>query len=83
MESTGEDQSELRDLNLRSIRAIINNVTYVTPVLPTLYTAMSAPEDVVMNPLIYGANTNPFVLKYNDIVEVVLTNNDNGAHPWQ
>lgn len=44
---------------------------------------MSAPKDVVMNPLIYGVNSNPFVLNYSDVVEVVLINQDSGAHPWQ
>jgi len=44
---------------------------------------MSAPKDVVMNEAIYGVNTNSFVLKLGEIVEVVLINGDGGGHPWQ
>jgi len=44
---------------------------------------MSAPKDVVMNPLIYGVNSNPFVIKSNQIVEIVLIDLDSGDHPWQ
>jgi iron transport multicopper oxidase len=63
-------------------RAIVNNVTYVAQKVPTLYTAMSAPKDVVMNPLIYGVNSNSFVLKLNQTIEIVLINEDSGNHPW-
>lgn len=62
-------------------RATLNNVTFIAPTVPTLFTAMSAPSKDVTNPLIYG-QVNPFVLKSNEVVEIVLINNDNGAHPW-
>lgn len=74
---------------LTRIRAIINNkiynenITYVPQKVPTLYTAISAPSEYVSNHLIYGVHSNPSVLKYNDVIEIVLINNDNGAHPWQ
>ncbi len=64
-------------------RAIVNNVTYIPQNVPTLYTAMSAPKVVVMNPLIYGVNSNAFVLKFNQTIEIVLINLDSGGHPWQ
>jgi iron transport multicopper oxidase len=84
MESTGETilANEVVQCLLLP-RAIVNNVTYVGQKVPTLYTAMSAPKDVVMNPLIYGVNSNPFVIKLNQIVEIVLINQDTGGHPWQ
>jgi hypothetical protein len=63
-------------------RAIINNVTYIPQTVPTLYTALSAGADV-MNPIVYGVNSNAFVLKYGEVVEIVLINNDGGDHPWQ
>jgi len=44
---------------------------------------MSTPKDVVMNPLIYGVNSNAFVLKFNQTIEIVLINLDSGGHPWQ
>jgi iron transport multicopper oxidase len=48
-------------------RATINNQTYVPQVVPTLYTALSAPASDVMNPDIYGAGSNPFVVSYGDM----------------
>jgi iron transport multicopper oxidase len=83
MASTGETASvngEVESLLLR--RATINGVSYVGQKVPTLFTAMSAPKNVVMNPLIYGANSNSFVFKLNQTVEIVLINEDSGGHPW-
>lgn len=50
--------------------------------MPTLYTALSAPANLVNNPTIYGVNANPYVLPYGAIVEVTLINYDGGAHPF-
>jgi iron transport multicopper oxidase len=61
---------------------MINNVTYLPPKVPTLYTALSAPSKFVNTPTIYGAHTNPYVLKYGDVIEIVLINKDDGSHPW-
>ncbi|KAF4633795.1 hypothetical protein G7Y89_g4316 [Cudoniella acicularis] len=63
-------------------RAIFNNVTYIPQKVPSLYTALSAPADQVSNPVIYGVNSNAFVLPYNAIVEITLSNTDNGPHPF-
>ncbi|KAE9369132.1 multicopper oxidase [Stipitochalara longipes BDJ] len=63
-------------------RGSFNNISYVAPQVPTLYTALSAPADLVNNPLIYGANTNPIVLKMGEIVDLLITNYDGGAHPF-
>ncbi|KAE9369327.1 multicopper oxidase [Stipitochalara longipes BDJ] len=63
-------------------RATINNQTYVPPIVPSLYTALSAPASDVMNKLIYGIGSNPFVVSYGEIVEVVINNFDTGSHPW-
>lgn len=63
-------------------RATINNITWIPQTVPTLYTVLSAPAKYVMNPAIYGVNSNAQVLKYNDVIEIVLINNDNGHHPW-
>jgi iron transport multicopper oxidase len=41
--------------------------TYVPPLVPTLYTVLSAPAADVMDPLIYGNGTNPFVVSYGDM----------------
>ncbi|KAH7024677.1 Cupredoxin [Microdochium trichocladiopsis] len=51
--------------NLRDGRnyAFFNNITYTPPKVPTLYTALSAPEDLVRDRRIYGGYTNTFVLE--------------------
>jgi iron transport multicopper oxidase len=48
-------------------RATINGQTYVPPIVPTLYTVLSAPSSDVLNPKIYGIGSNPFVVTYNDM----------------
>ena len=51
------------------------------PKVPTLYTVLSTGV-AASNASIYGSNTNSFVLKKNDIVEIVVNNNDPGKHPF-
>lgn len=61
-------------------RFAINNVTYVEPKVPSLYTALSVGKSAT-NPIVYGEYTNAFVVNYNDIVEIVVNNFDSGGHP--
>ncbi|MCJ1284050.1 hypothetical protein MMC26_003381 [Xylographa opegraphella] len=63
-------------------RAVMNNSTYLSPVVPTLFTALTAPPSVVSNPHIYGPHTNPVVLPMNAVVDIRLNNLDGGAHPF-
>jgi iron transport multicopper oxidase len=49
----------------------------VKPKVPTLYTVLSTGENAT-DPLIYGANTNQFVLERNQVVEIILNNDDPG-----
>ena len=63
------------------ISAFFNNITYVLPKVPTLYSALST-GTTAQSPYIYGSNTNAFVLKQNDIIEIVVNNNDPGKHPF-
>jgi len=58
--------------------AFINDVTYVRPKVPTLYSVLSSPPNITMDPTIYGVNTNAFVLEHNQVVEIILNNNDPG-----
>lgn len=61
--------------------AFFNGITYVSPKVPTLYTALSVGE-LATNPVVYGSNTNSFVLKHNEVIEIVLNNLDPGKHPF-
>lgn len=63
-------------------RAVVNNVTYLTQKVPTLYTAVTLSKQHVSNPAVYGINSNPFILKKNEVVEILLNNNQDNLHPW-
>ncbi|KAH8656996.1 Cupredoxin [Tricladium varicosporioides] len=61
--------------------AFFNNITYVFPKVPTLYTVMSAGNNAV-NPLVYGEFTHSFVLAKHQVIEIVVNNLDSGKHPF-
>ncbi|KAG8405236.1 hypothetical protein J3458_021901 [Metarhizium acridum] len=61
--------------------AFFNNITYAFPKVPTLYTALSAGE-MANDPRVYGEYTHSFVLKKNEIVQIVVNNLDTGRHPF-
>lgn len=63
-------------------RGFLNGIDYVPQKVPTLYTALNAPANLVNNPAIYGQNTNPNVLPYGSIVELTVSNHDSFAHPF-
>ena len=60
--------------------AFFNDITYVRPKVPSLYTALTT-GDLALDPVVYGVNTNPFILGYNEVIEIVLNNHDPGRHP--
>ncbi|KAI0550600.1 multicopper oxidase [Xylaria curta] len=62
-------------------RATLNGTTGIPQLVPSLYTALSAGSNA-WNPLVYGVNSIPFVIKQNQIVEVIINNYDTGGHPW-
>lgn len=62
--------------------AFFNNITYTSPKVPTLYTVMSAPDEVVNESLIYGEYTNTFVLEHLHSIQLVVNNVDTGTHPF-
>lgn len=61
--------------------AFFNNITYVAPKVPTLYTVLTAGEHAT-NPAVYGTYTHPFVLEKGKVVDIVLNNLDPGKHPF-
>ena len=82
------DPDQLVLLNLKmdnlgdgAIYAFFNDVTYVPPKVPSLYTALTT-EEFADNSIVYGINTNSFVLAYQMVVEIVLNNRDTGKHPF-
>ncbi|KAK5161524.1 FET Ferroxidase [Cryomyces antarcticus] len=61
--------------------AFFNDVTYVRPKVPTLYTALSTGASAT-DVTVYGGNTNAFVLAKDEVIEIVLNNDDPGKHPF-
>lgn len=62
--------------------AFFNNVTYVTPRVPSLYTALTLGDDDASDPRPYGTYTLTHILKHNQVIEIVLNNLDDGKHPF-
>lgn len=54
-------------------RYILNGHTYLGAKVPTLYSSLTVDETDVSDPTVYG-NVNPYVLKYGEVVEVVMNN---------
>ncbi|KAF2138110.1 multicopper oxidase [Aplosporella prunicola CBS 121167] len=61
--------------------AFFNDITYVAPKVPTLYSVLSS-GSAATNVSIYGSSTNSFILNKNEVVEIVINNNDAGKHPF-
>ena len=61
--------------------SFFNNISYVKPKVPNLYTALSSGE-LATDPSVYGEDTNAFVLGHNQVVEIILNNNDTGSHSF-
>jgi len=72
---------ETNSANISGIsRFIINNSTYLMQDVPSLYTALTTGDDN-SDPTVYG-HANPYVIKHNDVVEVVINNLNSNLHPW-
>ncbi|CCE85919.1 Piso0_005559 [Millerozyma farinosa CBS 7064] len=61
--------------------ALFNGKKYVPPKVPTLLTVFDSGEYANHN-IIYGSNTNSFILQKDEIVQIVLNNMDPGKHPF-
>lgn len=64
-------------------RGFINNVTWIPPKVPTIMTVESVQPDLLYNPQIYGQQTNVQILKYMEVIDLVVKNSDSGGHPCQ
>lgn len=61
--------------------AAFNNISYIAPQVPAMFSA-STMGSLSANPAIYGPNSNAYILRHNDMVEVQLFNWDAGKHPF-
>ncbi|WVQ69566.1 uncharacterized protein L199_007786 [Kwoniella botswanensis] len=62
-------------------RASFNNVTFQMPMVPSMFTALTMGDDAY-NTAVYGAQTNAFVYKHMQVVELTVFNWDAGFHPF-
>ncbi|KAJ5958183.1 Multicopper oxidase type 2 [Penicillium vulpinum] len=62
-------------------RFTVNGKTYIAPEVPSLYTANTVGPEFSSDPAVYG-QVNPFVVKYGEVVEIVINNHHNNLHPW-
>lgn len=61
--------------------AFFNNITYVAPKVPSLYTVLNSGASA-SDARIYGEYTHSFVLGYREVIEIVVNNADPGRHPF-
>lgn len=61
---------------------LVNGKTYLQQKVPSLFTAMSAPQSLKLDPRIYGENSNSFAVKFGETVEIVINNQTPTGHPW-
>ncbi|KAI2642354.1 multicopper oxidase [Xylaria nigripes] len=61
--------------------AFFNNITYVSPKVPTLYTALSTGQSAT-DPNVYGTYTHSFVLDQGEVIQIIVNNLDTGRHPF-
>ena len=59
--------------------ALINNITYVAPLVPTVLSALTLNSTDALVPMAYGPNR--WILGSLDVVDVNLMNADTGKHP--
>ncbi|KAJ5629486.1 Iron transport multicopper oxidase fetC [Penicillium herquei] len=71
----------MEDLDNGADYALLNNISYTAPKVPTLYTVLSA-GDLATDSQVYGDFTHSMILEHNQVVEVILNNGDTGSHPF-
>ncbi|KAJ2845061.1 ferroxidase fet3 [Coemansia brasiliensis] len=67
----------------QTFRHSFNNHSYAPPKIPTALTALSmATQERAYDPAVYGPQTNAYVLRHMDVVQITLTNHDYYSHPF-
>lgn len=61
--------------------AFFNDVSYVGPKVPTLYSVLTTGANAT-DASIYGTDTNAYILDKDEIVDIILNNDDSGKHPF-
>ncbi|KAM0323902.1 hypothetical protein ACHAQA_008483 [Verticillium albo-atrum] len=62
--------------------AFFNDLTYVAPKVPSLYSALTVGAANATDARVYGTHTISHVLRHHDVIELILNNADDGKHPF-
>ncbi|KAI8319995.1 hypothetical protein GQ54DRAFT_340894 [Martensiomyces pterosporus] len=65
----------------QTFRHSFGNITYVAPQVPSLLTALTT-GSLATRSEIYGRQSNTYVLRYQDVVQVTVNNHDYYTHPF-
>ncbi|KAJ1819089.1 ferroxidase fet3 [Coemansia sp. RSA 2599] len=65
----------------QTFRHSFNNVTYMTPQVPSLLSAMTTGDNAQLSET-YGRQTNAYVLRHMEVVQLTINNHDYYSHPF-
>ena len=71
----------MNDLDNGISYAFLDNISFTTPKVPTLYTVVSS-GNYSTDATIYGDYTHSVLLEHNQVVQINLNNADTGSHPF-
>ncbi|KAI8611802.1 iron transport multicopper oxidase FET3 precursor [Chytriomyces sp. MP71] len=59
-----------------------NNIPFIMPNTPILYSALTLGSDLKANPAAYGPNSQAMVTDFDKPTEIIIVNGDSGIHPF-
>lgn len=65
-----------------TVRLGFNDKTFTKLLTPSLFTMMTEPNAISLNPEAYGINSSAVVARYNNMVELTIVNDDDDVHPF-
>lgn len=60
---------------------VINDIPYLSPLVPSLNTLLTIEENLVNNSLVYGPQSQTIFAQLDQVIEIVINNLDDGPHP--
>ncbi|KAG2197223.1 hypothetical protein INT47_003598 [Mucor saturninus] len=61
---------------------VINDIPYLSPLVPSLNTLMTIEENLVNDTRVYGPQSQTIIADLNQVLEIVINNLDDGPHPF-
>lgn len=60
---------------------VINDIPYLSPLVPSLNTMMTIEENFVNDTRVYGPQSQTIISELDQVLEIVINNLDDGPHP--